>query len=177
MVETVDGVPMTTTLNSHSNPGNHPTLPEFEAEEIREIEAPTEADDLHLDAEFERYRRHYARPPPAIWHGQQHEDAAAQRMGGKRRGPEMEEALWTKDGWKTRMRQISPRPANKGADHTFVDGYSNVNGVGTVQGKGKEDGSRARSTSFGRGSLERRPLSFRSDRSAAPAPSVPMRTR
>ena len=178
MVESVDGVPLTTTLNSHTNPGNHPTLPEFEAEEIREIETPTEADDRRLEAEFERYRRHYARPPPAVWHGQPHDDTAPQRMGGRRRGHETEEALWTKDGWRTRTRQISPRPANKGADHTFVDGYSNVNGVGTVQGKGKEDGSwPIRSTSLRRGSLERRAPSFRSDKSAAPLPTVTQRTR
>ncbi len=177
MVESVEGVPLTTTLNSHANPGNHPTLPEFEAEEIREIDLPTAADDLRLEAEFERYRRHYARPPPAIWHGPQYEDTAAQRMSGRRQAPETEEALWTKDGWKTRTRQISPRPANRGADHVFVDGYSDGTAALTVKGQEEEDWKRIRASSLRRGILERRAPSFRSEKSAAPAPSIPLLSR
>ena len=170
LVESVDGVALTSTWKPQANPENGFNIPETEAEEIRGIESPTETDDLNLQSEFEHYQRHYARPPPSVWHGPQNDEPETYRIGGRRRAREPEGALWTKRGWEQRTRQISPRPVNRGIDHTFVDGYSNAT---PVTGRDKEDSRRDWASSHGHDGLGYRAPGLPSERRTVQAAGVP----
>jgi hypothetical protein len=175
MVESVDGVPLTATWNSSSNPGNALTIPEMEAEVIRTIERPTEADDLNLDAEFQHYQRLYARSSPTVWGGGRHGGRDAPMRIGQAGEDGSEQALWTKLAWEKRTKQTSSRPAHRAAEQISVDKYSTAAPTTEHVNHG---GQREQWTSpYHPRSLHHPTASSYSETSAAPAPVIPLQRK
>ena len=97
LIEQVDGVVLNTTANDHENENNGRTIPEIEADDIREI-PPERAGQQHSNLESIRARDHTAVSPPPIGHGQTFHHP----------------------------RQITPRPAQKPQTHVFVDRWASL---------------------------------------------------
>jgi hypothetical protein len=150
LVENVEGVPLTSNFYPQTNAQNDMTIPETEAEIIRSIDLPNE-EELSLEAEYDTYRKHHARAPPPIWHGNHSvENVAAMNLP-------------------YRPRQISPRPFSRGTEHTFVDGYSNHPLLTKHEDKSSQRKSRWRQHGVRWGSSS----ADKAGDSAAPAPNVP----
>jgi hypothetical protein len=151
LVENVEGIPFASNFHSHKNAHNEMSIPEEEAEIIRSIDSPANDEELSLEAEYDAYRKHHARPPPPIWHGNHsQENVRAANLP-------------------SRPRQISPRPFNRGAEHKFVDGYSNHPSQTKHQNPSDQKKSRWRQHGF----RWRSSSAERAENSAAPAPNVP----
>lgn len=183
MVEAVEGVPLTSTWHSHANIQNDMTIPETEAEMIRTISLSSEDNDLSLDAEYEAYKKHYARPPPVIWHGNHGNghsatDSFARNAQLQSRSRPLTKALQSSS--RTDTRQISPRPFNRGTEHAFIDPYSYSNrSPPSSHPRQRSSQPRLRSReqgSFDAKSLSRsaRPYQCEDTAGAAPAPIVPL---
>ena len=97
LIEQVDGVVLNTTANDHENTNNGRTIPEIEADDIRQI-PPERAGQEHSNLEAIRARDHTAASPSPIGDSQTFH----------------------------RPRQITPRPAQKPQTHVFVDRWASL---------------------------------------------------
>ena len=177
LVETVEGVSLTTDHDTSSSQEGSVPIPEIEARDVQNIEPPAGHYLNSLEAEFEHYNRQYSRSLPPASHASQNEGGELHSAPARPNKQDKENPFWTKKGWKERTKQLLAGPLYQPDDEPSVDGHWDPVAVGQQPREDVMGHWTADDESKSRESIRVRSRSLHSEDSAAPAPCVPLRRK